>query len=166
MFKKLAVITAIAAGLAPMALAQLSTTDKAFVTKTARANNYEIQAAQLAQNMSKNDAYKTYAQMMIDDHSKAGEDLKAAVAKADPSFQLPSDVSPADQTKLDTLKNAKNYFDVKYRLQMIQGHAVLHSFFQDYLQGANNNADVKAVIASIQPAVQKHWDEAKKLPKQ
>jgi putative membrane protein len=166
MFKGIVLFAALATSLAPMASAQLSSTDKAFVMKTARANNYEIQAAQLALSMSQNDAYKTYAQMMIDDHTKAGQDLAAAVTAADPSVQLPTGVSASDQTKLDTLKNAKSTFDLKYRQQMIAGHAMLHSFFQDYLQGANNNAGIKAVIQNIQPVVTKHWNEAKKLPRQ
>ena len=108
--------------------------------------------------MSTNDAYKTYAQMMIDDHTQAAQQLQAAVSQADPSFQLPTDVSPVDQTKLDTLKNAKNYFDVKYRQQMILDHALMHNSFQNYLQGANNNASIKAVISNLQPVVEKHWD--------
>ncbi|MGB8479094.1 MAG: DUF4142 domain-containing protein [Acidobacteriaceae bacterium] len=166
MVRRTFMVAALIAGMIPMAFAQLSGTDKSFLNKTARANNYEIQAGKLAQSMSTNDAYKTYAQMMIDDHTQAAQQLEAAVSQADPSFQLPTDVSPADQTKLDTLKNAKNYFDVKYRQQMIQSHATLHSFFQDYLQGANNNASIKGVISNLQPVVQKHWDAAKKLPKQ
>jgi predicted outer membrane protein len=92
--------------------------------------------------------------------------LGTAVSQADPSFKLPTDVSPAQQTQLDTLKNAKSDFDAKYRQQMIQSHAMLHSFFQDYLQGANNNASIKAIISNMQPIVQKHWDAAKKLPNQ
>ena len=113
MLRRTFVVATLIAGLIPAAFAQLSSTDKSFLNKTARANNYEIQAAKLAQSMSTNDAYKTYAQMMIDDHAQAAQQLGAAVSQADPSFQLPTDVSPADQTKLDTLKNSKNYFDQK-----------------------------------------------------
>ncbi len=166
MVRRTFMVAALIAGMIPAAFAQLSGTDKSFLNKTARANNYEIQAAKLAQSMSTNDTYKTYAQMMIDDHTQAAQQLEAAASQADPSFQLPTNVSHADQTKLDTLKNAKNYFDVKYRKQMIQSHATLHSFFQDYLQGANSNASIKGVISNLQPVVQKHWDAAKKLPKQ
>ena len=166
MARRTFMVATLIAAMIPMAFAQLSGTDKSFLNKTARANNYEIKAAKLAQSMSTNDAYKTYAQMMIDDHAQAAQQLEAAVSQSDPSFQLPAGVSPAGQTKLDTLKNAKNYFDVKYRQQMIQSHATLHSAFQDYLQGANNNAAIKAVVSNLQPVVQKHWDAAKKLPKQ
>ena len=82
-----------------MAFAQLSNTDKSFLNKAARGNNYEIQAAKLAQTMSTNDAYKTYAQMIIDDHTQAAQSTDAAVSQADPSFQLPTGVSPAQQTE-------------------------------------------------------------------
>jgi putative membrane protein len=166
MVRRTLMVATLIAGMIPMAFAQLSATDKSFLNKTARATNYEIQAAKLAQSMSTNDASKTYAQMMIDDHSQAAQQLGTAVSQADPSFKLPTDVSPAQQTQLDTLKNAKSDFDLKYRQQMIQSHAMLHSFFQDYLQGANNNASIKAIISNMQPIVQKHWDAAKKLPNQ
>jgi putative membrane protein len=166
MVRRTLMVAALIAGMIPMAFAQLSGTDKSFLDKTARANNYEIQAAKLVQSMSTNDAYKTYAQMMIDDHTQAAQQLEAAVSLADPTFQLPTDVSPADQKKLDSLKNARDDFDVKYRQQMIEGHAMMHKSFQNYLQGANNNASIKAAISNLQPVVQKHWDAARKLPKQ
>ena len=97
--------------------------------------------------------YQQYAQMIINDHTQAAQQ-QLAVVQADPSFQLPTGVSPAQQTELDTLKNAKNYFDVKYRQQMIQSHAMMHNLFQDYLKGANNNAAIKAVITNLQPVVE------------
>ena len=165
MVRRTFMVAAVIAGMVPMALAQLSNTDKSFLNKAARGNNYEIQAAKLAQSMSTNDAYKTYAQMMIDDHTQAAQQLGAAVSQADPSFSANRRVSRT-QTEFNTLKNAKNYFDVKYRQQMIQSHAMMHNLFQDYLKGANNNAAIKGFITNLQPVVQKHWDAAKKLPKQ
>ena len=165
MFKGIVLFAALATGLAPMASAQLSSADKAFVMKTAQLNNYEIRSGQMAQEMSTNDAYKSYAQMIVTDHTKAGQELTAAVASADPSVQLPTDVTAKSQADLDTLKNAGSDFDMKYRQQMISSHAMLHSFFQSYLQRPNDNAGVKQVIESLQPVVTKHWNDAKKLPR-
>ena len=62
MVRRTFLVAALIAGLVPVAFGQLSSTDKTFVMTAAKANNYEIKAAQMAQQMSKNDAYQQYAQ--------------------------------------------------------------------------------------------------------
>lgn len=166
MFKGIVLMAALATGLAPIAMAQLSSTDKAFVTKLAKSNNYEIKAAQMAQEMSKNSAYTNYAQMIATDHTKAGQDLTAAVAAADPSMQLSTDVSPTDQSHLDTLKNAGGDFDLKYRAQMISTHVTALKLVQNYLAQPNDNAQVKQFAQGLPTVFRKHLSYAKKLPKQ
>jgi putative membrane protein len=166
MFKGIVLMAALATGLAPMATAQLSSTDKAFVMKLAKANNYELKAAEMAQDMSQNEAYKNYAQMITTDHTKAGQDLGTTVAAVDPSMQLPTSVSPTDQAHLDTLKNAGKSFDVKYRAQMIATHVAALQLVQNYAGQPNDNPQIKQLANSLPPVFQKHLAEAKKLPRQ
>lgn len=159
-------VAALVAGLVPAAFAQLSSTDKTFVMKAAKANNYEIQAAKLAEQQSNNDAYKHYAEMIVTDHTKAGEELSSAVAQADPSMQLPTDVTATDQQHLDTLQNAGSSFDTTYRSQMISTHVAALKLFENYIGQANDNGQVKAVAKGMVPTLRKHLRDAKKLPKQ
>ncbi len=166
MFKGIVLMAALATGLAPMASAQLSSTDKTFVMKLAKSNNYEIKAAQMAQDMSQNSAYKNYAQMIVTDHTKAGQDLTAAVQSADPSMQLPTGVSATDQSHLDTLKNAGSAFDVKYRDQMIATHTAAIKLVQNYAAQPNDNMQIKDFAKTLPPVFRKHLMDAKKLPKQ
>lgn len=166
MLKAIVLFAALLTGLTPMATAQLSSTDKAFVMKAAKANNYELQAAQMAQDMSTNSAYKNYAQMITTDHTKAGQDLTAAVAAADPSMQLPTDVSATDQSHLDTLKNAGGSFDVKYRAQMISTHIAALKLVENYVAQPNDNPQIKHFAENLLPVFHKHLRYAKKLPKQ
>jgi putative membrane protein len=166
MLKNIAIVAALLTGLAPIASAQLSPADKIFVMKLAKSNNYELKAAQMAQSQSTNDAYKTYAQMIIDDHTKAGQDLASAVSAADPSLQLPTDVSATDQAHLDTLKNAGKSFDVKYRMQMLSTHQAALGLVKTYLAQPNDNGGIKTFAQALPAAFKKHWDEAKKLPRQ
>ena len=49
-----------------------------FVTKAAGAGSFEIQSSQLALTKSQNAGITAFAQMMIDDHTKAAEGLKTA----------------------------------------------------------------------------------------
>ena len=166
MFKGIVLMAALVTGLAPMASAQLSSTDKAFVMKLAKSNNYEIKAAQMAQDMSQNSAYKNYAQMIVTDHTKAGQDLTAAVQSADPSMQLPTGVAATDQAHLDTLKNAGSAFDMKYRSQMIATHVAAIKLVQDYVAQPNDNTQIKQFAKMLTPIFRKHLMYAKKLPKQ
>ena len=62
MLGKKLLVSVLVMWVAPLALAQLSPTDKTFVMKTAKVNNYEIKAARLAQSKTSNDTYKQYAQ--------------------------------------------------------------------------------------------------------
>ena len=166
MFKAIVVMAALATGLAPMASAQLNTRDKAFVTKLAKANTYEIQAAQKAESMASNARYKPYAQMIINDHTKAGNELKSIVAKADPSMQLPTDVSQTQQGHLDALQNAGNNFDTTYRDQMIATHVAALKLVENYVAQSGDNPQVKHFARSLEPVLHKHLRKAKKLPKQ
>jgi putative membrane protein len=166
MLKSIALAVVLLTGLASIALAQLSSTDKAFVMKLAKSNNYEIKAAQMAQDMSTNSAYKNYAQMIATDHTKAGQDLTAAVSSADPSVQLPTDVSATDQSHLDALKNAGSDFDTKYRAQMIATHTAALKLVQNYLGQSNDNSQVKQFAEGLPKVFRKHLSYAKKLPKQ
>ncbi|MES2222066.1 MAG: DUF4142 domain-containing protein [Acidobacteriota bacterium] len=166
MLKRTFLVAALIAGLVPAAMAQLSSTDKTFVMKGAKANNYEIQAAQRAQKNSSNDAYKTYADMIISDHNKAGDELKSAVAQADPSLQLPTEVSAKGQQHLNALQPPKNNFDVTYRDQMIATHVAAIKLFQNYVGQPGINAQIKEVAQGLLPVLHKHLAEAKKLPKQ
>ncbi len=166
MMKNVAIVAVLLTGLAPIASAQLSPADKTFVMKLAKSNNYELKAAQMAQDMSTNDGYKTYAQMIITDHTQAGQDLASAVSAADPSLQLPTGVSATDQAHLDTLKNAGKSFDVKYRMQMISTHQAALALVKNYLQQPNDNPGIKKFAEGLPTVFEKHWGEAKKLQRQ
>ena len=166
MFQKTFLVAALIAGLVPAAIAQLSNADKTFVMKAAQAGNYEIQAAKLAQQNSNNDAYKSYADMIISDHTKAGDELKSAVAQADPSMTMPTGVSAKQQQHLDALKNAGDKFDSTYRHQMMSTHMVALKLAQNYVAMPDANGQIKQVAQGFIPVSQKHLAEAKKLPKQ
>src|SRR5690242_16549618 len=57
----------------------------AFAKKVASANTFEIQSSELAKDRSQSSEVKSFADQMIADHTKAGEDFKAAVQAANVS---------------------------------------------------------------------------------
>ena len=147
------------------AASMLTSTDKMFVPKAAMGNNFELMAAKLALSMGKSAQVKSYATMMITDHTKLGASVKAATMKADPSMMPPAGVSAAQQKMLDGLKMAGANFDSMYQADMVMSHAETYKLFQTYTQSMNANAGLKTVIKGALPTVKMHWDDAKKLPK-
>lgn len=87
-----------------MTLTVLTAIDKSFVQKAAMGNQFEIEAAKLAQTMSMDAKVKAYSHKIITDCTKRGADVKAAVKKADPATMVAATVSPAQQQLLGALK--------------------------------------------------------------
>jgi putative membrane protein len=52
--------------------------DTSFAMKAAQANFAEVELGKLAQQKASSDDVKKFAQMMVDDHTKALDDLKSA----------------------------------------------------------------------------------------
>ena len=65
-----------ASGAASAGTGKLSRADEKLMTEIAQANLAEISTGKLAQDKSKNDQVKSFAQKMVDDHTKALDDLK------------------------------------------------------------------------------------------
>lgn len=148
----------------PSGKSRFGSADRAFVMKTAMANNYELASARLAQRMTTAAEDQTYAQQIIDDHTKVGDQLKAAVAEAAPSVTLPTGTDAKGTARLAKLEKAGPRFAATYRQQMIASHQEIHDMFQSYIVRTSVNAGVKSVIAGAQPTVVMHWNAAKKLP--
>jgi len=144
--------------------ARFSAADRTFTMKTAMANNYELVSAKLALEMATAAEHKTYAQHIVDDHTKVGAQLKAAVAEAAPSVVLPSSMDAKGTARISALRSAGSRFDAVYTQQMIDSHQEIHAMFQAYLDRKRANPGVKAVIAGAQPTVVMHLNAAKKLP--
>ncbi len=163
--KRTFVLTALVLGAtASAATMMLSSTDKTFVPKAAMGNQFEIEAAKLAVDMSMDAKVKAYAQKMITDHTKLGTAVKGAVMKADPNMMVPTNVSPAQQKMLTALKASGSNFDEMYKADMVASHAETYALFQGYTKSMNANAALKTVIKGALPTVKMHLDMAKGLP--
>ncbi|GGJ65204.1 DUF4142 domain-containing protein [Deinococcus aquiradiocola] len=162
--KNALVLTALVIGTTASAAMMLTTTDEAFVPKAAMGNQFELEAAKMAETMSMDAKVKSYAAKMITDHTKLGAQVKAAVMKADPKMMVPAKVSPAQQKMLDALKASGKNFDTLYKKDMVASHAETYALFQKYAMAADANAGLKMVIKAALPTVKMHLDMAKGLP--
>ena len=100
-----ALVSAVAAGVlvfAATALAQnrnsanrLTSADSTFATKAAQGGMAEVKLGQLAKDHASNQAVKDFGQRMIDDHSKANDQMKSIASKN--GITLPADIDAKDQ---------------------------------------------------------------------
>jgi putative membrane protein len=103
------------------AAGQASQQDKMFVSKALAGGMAEVQLGQLTLQKSSNEQVKQFAQRMIDDHTKLGEQMKPVAEQV--GVSVPTKISKKDKTtiaKLGTLSGAA--YDQAYIKDMLQDH--------------------------------------------
>lgn len=140
----------------------ISPTTQDFVTEAANSDMLEIEAAKVAQQKG-NAAEKTFASMMITDHSQTTSDIKGLISSGKVKAELPNALSSSAQSKLDKLKEAKNEdFAATYDPMQVSAHKDAVSLFERYGKGGDN-ADLKAWASKTLPALKHHLEMAQKL---
>ena len=98
-----------------------SSKDAKFVKCTAEDGMMEVKLGQLGVSKASSQEVKAHSKHMIDDHSKANEELKALAAKK--NITLPSSISEKQQKCYDKLAKLEGKeFDKKYAKQMKCDH--------------------------------------------
>ena len=114
--------------------APVAETPEDFVAMAASSNAFEIQSSELALERSETEAVQAFAQVMIDDHTAATEDLMT-VAEAEGVTPPPMELDPRHQGMLDELQAAEgDAFDELYTTMQLQAHEeaiALHSNFAE-----------------------------------
>lgn len=132
-----------------------------FATQASISNAFEIQSSQIALSNSSDDAVKTFAQHMIDDHSQAGEEMLAAATA--------QGVTPAetlDQAHTDKLAQLQAAtgadFDRLYIDMQVEAHMQAVALFSGY--ATNGEAGpLKDFAVKTLPTLQQHYDEVVQL---
>jgi putative membrane protein len=92
-----------------------------FFEKAAISNMAEIQLSQMAADHSQNAEVKQFAQTMVDEHTKALEQLKQAASAA--NVTLPTDLDKKHQKAKDKLSKLNGAaFDKEYMNAMVDDH--------------------------------------------
>jgi predicted outer membrane protein len=133
----------------------LSKADQKLVRDMAMTNMAEIETARMAQSKSQSEMVKTYAQRMIDDHTKALTEVQQLAQTK--GMTLPTELDKMHKAKADKLaKLSGEQFDKAY---MAQAGVADHKKAHAKLQMASNkakDADVKALAGRMHPTVQDH----------
>jgi len=145
--------------------ASATPTDAAgFIAAAGASDMFEIQSAKLALANSKSDDIHKFANMMIADHTKTTDAVKAAAKKAGLS-PAPPQLTADQQQMLDQLKPLKgDDFDKAYLAQQMPAHQQALTLVQNYAQNGDTPALVDAAKSAV-PIVQKHIDHLQELQK-
>src|ERR1700744_5372347 len=122
----------------------------------------EIKASQLAATNSQNAHVKSFAQMMITDHSKTNITLDSL--ETDKMITEKDTISAEHQELIDSLgKKTGSEFDKAYIAMMIEGHKEAVELFEDQVD--NKNQTIQDFARKTLPTIEGHLDKAKEIEK-
>ena len=135
--------------------------DQTYVQNAAASDMFEIETSRLALEKATMPAIKTYAQMMIDEHSKSSTELKAAAGQA--GIPVPAMLSPEMQTKVEALRTKSGAeFDSLYLGDQRAGHQDTLAKVNAYLAAAPAGP-LKDHASKVTGVVQKHLNSLEKI---
>lgn len=140
---------------------QLEGDDKDFLEKAAHAGFTEVEGSKLAQEKASDPEVKAFAEQMIQEHTKANEEL-AALAKQK-GYTPPTDPSLVQSAKLKVLGMTDDSFDRNYMGQIgVSAHEDAIELFRDAAEKAKD-PDIKAFAQKMLPSLEKHLEMARAL---
>jgi len=144
--------------------APLSEGDQTFVRKAAMSGMMEQQSSQMAQERATDDRVKSFAAMMVRDHTQANQELMSLARSR--GLMLPADsLDLQTQKHLAAMQKMQGRaFDKHFMQMMATGHDKDVAEFQ---RAANNlqDAELKGWAAQKLPVLKMHQDSAKAITK-
>jgi len=139
--------------------AALASGDRNFMTNAAMTDMFEIQSSRLALDKAASAAVKTFAQRMIDDHTRTSDQLKQIAANK--NVTLPTALDSKHQAQLAKLSAASGAeFDRMYMAAQHAGHQKAVAMFEKEAR-SGRDADVKSFAQATLPALQEHLTMAR-----
>lgn len=132
----------------------LNSVDRRFMVKAAQGNVAEVMVSKLALQKSKNNAVRHVAQMLVTEHSKANQDLKAVAAKK--GVKLPNVPDLKHQTEYRRLSRLSGAaFNKRYLSGQIKDHLNTIALFRSTVR-AGKDGDVQGYAREYLPAIENH----------
>jgi putative membrane protein len=137
-------------------------TDANFMKQAAENGHAEVEAGKVALQKASDPAVKKFAQQMVDDHTKVGDELKALASSK--GVELPAEPSLVQKGKMKVLGTTDgNRFDRHYVGSMgVAAHVDTVKLFRKAAADAND-PDVKAFARKTVPGLEHHLEMAKTL---
>lgn len=141
-----------------------ATDDSKFAVEAASGGMAEVEMGQMAQDKSTDSKVKAFGAMMITDHTKANNELKALAASK--NITLPAAPGEDEQKiKEDLAKKSGKDFDKAYVDEMVKDHQKDVKFFED-ARSTVKDPDLLAFIDKTLPVLKKHLQHIESINKQ
>lgn len=136
--------------------------DADFAVDVADGGLYEVQLSTLALTKATSPEVKKFAQMMVDDHTKASNELKALASEK--GIALPDVLGEKKQKKYHDFERdeKKENFDKNYMDQMVDDHKDMIDKFEKEAEDGKD-ADVKSWAAGKLSTLRHHLEEAERV---
>lgn len=135
--------------------------DAAFMRHAAADSLAEIQMGHIALDKSSSAQVKELAQRIIDDHTKANDQLMSIAERQ--QVTLPTEPTPMQKQEADKLKAMSGAaFDQAYARAMVKDHRKAIKMFGMESRKASDN-DVKQFASATLPVLKTHLEMAEKL---
>jgi putative membrane protein len=132
--------------------------DETFIRNATEANMAEIKLGQLAQEKAQAPEVKNVAKRIVEDHTKAQDELKQIAQQE--SINLPTDISHKDALTYDRLSKLSGpQFDREYTQEMIKDHQKDISEFKRAEASVKNPASKEYAQREL-PTLQAHLELA------
>ncbi|PSK91671.1 DUF4142 domain-containing protein [Taibaiella chishuiensis] len=141
----------------------VSEDDAKFAVDAASGGMAEVNFAELAKQKGANTQVRDFATMMITDHTKANDELKAIAQRK--NIVLPADLTDGQKDTRNGLEKRMGAdFDKAYIALMTDEHKRTIKMFED-ASGKVTDADLKAFIDKTLPALKQHLEHVESIRK-
>jgi putative membrane protein len=137
--------------------------DKKFVKDAALGGMAEVELGKLATQKASSEDVKQFGQKMVDDHTKANDQLKEVASKE--NITIPDSLDSKHQSRIDKLSKLSGPdFDKAYVKDQVKDH---EKDVSEFKSEADNGSDpnIKQFASSTLPTLQEHLNIAKGLNK-
>jgi putative membrane protein len=139
----------------------LSKSDMRFMKKAAEGGMFEVHLGNLAKQRASNKDVKSFGERMVNDHSKANDQLMRLAS--DNGVTLPKDLDAKHKKTVDRLSNLSgSQFDREYMNVMVKDHTKDVNEFQSE-SNRIQNSDLKNWTDDTLSTIKDHLQQAKNI---
>lgn len=142
------------------AQAAMAASPSEFVDEASAKGIADIEAGKLAQQKSQSADVKSFADMMIKDHTAANQELKTIAQTK--KLEVATDAELMDKAKKLILDIREESFDRSYANNQVKAHEQTIELFKEEAQNGQD-AELKAFASKTLPKLEAHLKQAKEL---
>lgn len=131
-----------------------------FITMAAQSGLTEVELGKLALNKTSNPDVKKFAAVMVDDHTKANQELQSIASSKNVSVPTALDADHAAMVRSMGNRSGKE-FDAVYAKHMVADHDKAIDLFET--ETGDTDQDLAAYAKKTLPVLQNHQQMAKRL---